>query len=158
VNITRWSNVVQIGAIDCASDENNDICRQYEVMRYPTMRYFSPNYAWGDKQLGANLDHLIMPKTPDLLDELTQLLVNETKGDQDWPKFEKFTGAQWKDLFEDAALGTKFVYVVNDELPGLLPAQAVLDNLNVEQASVRIVDGKSDLVKVNFNAFKVTTI
>lgn len=148
-NISLWSSVVQIGALDCASDENNDICRQYEVMRYPTMRYFPPNYLFGDKQLGTNLDHLLVPKVEDVVDELTHHLVNETRGDKDWPKFEKFSGNSWKDLYDDAALGTKFVYVLNDELPGLLSQQVVLDNVNIEQTSVRIVESHFKLLKVS---------
>lgn len=40
-----WREILPIGAIDCAADENNGICREYEVMAYPTLRYFKPNYS-----------------------------------------------------------------------------------------------------------------
>lgn len=122
-------------------------------MRYPTIRYFPPDYLHGDKHLGSNLDHLLVPSMEDLVDELTRHLVNETAGALDWPKFDKFSGSQWKDLFDDAALGTKFVYVVSDELPGLVAKQAVLDNVDAEQTSVRILDGQSDLVQVRTRQF-----
>ena len=33
--------MVKVSAIDCADDDNNPICREYEVMYYPMLRYFS---------------------------------------------------------------------------------------------------------------------
>lgn len=35
--------MVQVGVIDCANDDNNPICREYEVMHYPTIKFFSVN-------------------------------------------------------------------------------------------------------------------
>lgn len=32
-----------IAAIDCAEDENNPTCREYEIMHYPMLKYFSVN-------------------------------------------------------------------------------------------------------------------
>lgn len=29
-----------IAAIDCANDDNNPLCREYEIMRYPTLKFF----------------------------------------------------------------------------------------------------------------------
>lgn len=148
-NVSSWTGIVQIAAMDCASDENNDVCRQFEVMRYPTMRYFPPNYSKGKKQLGTNLDHLLVPQIEELIDELTTHLVNETNGSADWPQFEKFEGLHWKELFDGAALDTKYVYIVNSELPGFLSQQALLDNVGVAHTAMKIVDGNSPLVKVS---------
>lgn len=155
LNISKWNAIVQIGAIDCASDENNDVCRQYEIMRYPTMRYFPPNYASGPKQLGTNLDHLLVPQIDELIDELTTHLVNETGGGVEWPKFEKFEGKSWQEIFEGASLDTKYIYVVNNNLPGLLSQQVLLDHVGVEYAAVRTVDGENlKLIQVrNENKF-----
>lgn len=143
LNITSWRPIVQMGAIDCASDENNDVCRQYEIMRYPTMRYFPPHYASGEKQLGVNLDHLLVPGVDELIDELTSHLMNETSGGPEWPKFAKYDGKHLTDIFDDAALGTKYVYVVNSNLQGLLPQQVLLDHVGTENIDVRIVDPNS---------------
>lgn len=32
-----------MAAIDCADDSNTQLCRDYEIMHYPLLRYFSPN-------------------------------------------------------------------------------------------------------------------
>lgn len=107
------------------------------------MRYFPPNYASGPKQLGTNLDHLLVPQVDELIDELTTHLLNETNGGAEWPNFDKFEGKSWKDIFEGAALDTKYVYVVDSNLPGLMPQQVLLDHVGVEFAAVRIVDGEN---------------
>ncbi|CRK90663.1 CLUMA_CG004364, isoform A [Clunio marinus] len=145
-SIAPWNSIVEIAAIDCASDENNAVCREHEIMRYPTMRYMPPNYQKGKKQIGTNLDHLNLPTFDDLLDEITIRLVNETEGGPSWPNFDNFDGNNWKDVFNEASLDTKFVYIVNDNLLGYLPQQVVLDHINVERVDVRIVDGEFRLI------------
>ena len=37
-----------VGAIDCAQEVNMPTCREYEVMGYPTIKFFSPNTPQGD--------------------------------------------------------------------------------------------------------------
>lgn len=42
VLFTGWRNYVKVGVIDCSNEINSQICRDYEVMAYPTVRYFPP--------------------------------------------------------------------------------------------------------------------
>jgi len=42
-NVLAWSDIVVVSAIDCADDDNNPICREYEIMHYPMLKYFSIN-------------------------------------------------------------------------------------------------------------------
>lgn len=150
LNVSRWNGIVQIGAMDCASDENNDDCRNYEIMRYPTMRYFPPHYAHGPGQRGINLDHLMVPEPDELIDELTKHLVSETHGGPEWPKFDKFEGKNWQQVFEKTSLDTKYVYLVSSNLPGYLAQQVQLDYVGVDGVSVRIIDGENlTLVQVS---------
>ena len=39
-----------MAAIDCAQDENVPTCRQYEIMGYPSLKFFPPNA--GDNEVG----------------------------------------------------------------------------------------------------------
>jgi thiol oxidase len=145
-NVTKWKSFVQVAAIDCATDENNDVCREYEVMRYPTFRYFPPKYSKekGEKKLGVNLDYLLVP-TPELLfNELVTRLYNETNGGSDWPKFEKFVGDNWNEILNTVPAEVQYVYVLSDDLPATLPEQIVLDYANHgEKFAVRIVDASN---------------
>lgn len=139
-NVSDWHSIVQVAAIDCSTDENNDICREYEIMRYPTMRYFPPGYASGEKQIGINLDHLLMPQINDLIDELTAHLHNETNIGPDWPKFSKFEGAIWKDLFNEANIDVKYIYILSDSLPSALSSQIILDHVGAPHVQIRVGD------------------
>ncbi|XP_074595952.1 sulfhydryl oxidase 2-like [Brevipalpus obovatus] len=44
-SIVKWNKVVQIGVLDCAEDKNVVLCRKYEVMSYPSIVYFWPQYS-----------------------------------------------------------------------------------------------------------------
>lgn len=38
-----WKPVVQLAVIDCAEDRNHDVCREYEVFLYPSVRFYWTN-------------------------------------------------------------------------------------------------------------------
>jgi len=38
--ITGWQNLVAIAGIDCADENNIAVCREYEIMGYPSIRFF----------------------------------------------------------------------------------------------------------------------
>ncbi|XP_054276211.1 sulfhydryl oxidase 2-like [Macrosteles quadrilineatus] len=43
VDIYDWGDSVKIGAVDCANDANNQLCRDLEVMYYPMIKIFPPH-------------------------------------------------------------------------------------------------------------------
>lgn len=51
-DILGWNRQVKVTALDCSRDENNAICREFEVMAYPTIRFFAPYYEDGDQKIG----------------------------------------------------------------------------------------------------------
>lgn len=144
--MTRWKGFIQIAALDCATDENNDVCRQFEIMRYPTMRYIPPKHPAtikGIRQLGTNLDHLLIPSPEMLLDEVVLRLQNETNGGANWPKFQKFEGDTWNEVLNIVPTNILYVYMLSDDLPGTLAQQVVLDFAQHEKVTARIVDGSN---------------
>ncbi|EEZ99710.2 sulfhydryl oxidase 2 [Tribolium castaneum] len=52
-DVKGWADLVQIAALDCSVDENTPICREYEIMAYPTLRYFHEGYQPGPQNLGV---------------------------------------------------------------------------------------------------------
>ena len=48
LDVHSWRNVMAVGAIDCAQEINMPTCREYEVMGYPTIKFFSPHTVQGD--------------------------------------------------------------------------------------------------------------
>lgn len=149
-DLEPWRPIVEIAACDCANENNNALCRTMEVMRYPTLRYFGPKSIAGS--LGTSLDHLLLPTVDVMVDEFTGLLVNETQGHEKWPRFSKYSGSDWLQLFDDVTDSeVKYVFVVSDGLPGQLAQQAVLDFVGSDDINVRIVDSANkDLMVSSF--------
>lgn len=50
--IRAWSEVIKLAVLDCSVEENNEICRQFEVMAYPSLRYLHENYVKGNSNVG----------------------------------------------------------------------------------------------------------
>ncbi|CAO1396390.1 unnamed protein product [Diamesa hyperborea] len=140
-NVNGWRNVSQIAALDCSVDENNDICREFEVMRYPTMRYFSPYYKKeGEKQIGVTMDHLLDPTMEDLIVEFALKLQNETTIVAGWPDFTRFNGATFKDLFNNAPETVEQIFLIVDDANTVpIATQVALDFSTSKIARVRLV-------------------
>lgn len=143
-----WRPIVDIAACDCANENNNVLCRNMEVMRYPTLRYFAPKSKSGS--LGTVLDHLILPTLDVLIEEFTGILVNETQTKHEkWPSFDKYSSVGWSKLFDEHDMDVKLVYVVSDALPGQLAQHAVLDLVGHDDINVRIVDSTNSNLMVS---------
>ena len=48
---SQWSRVIQLAAINCASEENFPICTSYEIKGFPTVKFFSAFAVTGQKGL-----------------------------------------------------------------------------------------------------------
>ncbi|KAK5642762.1 hypothetical protein RI129_008929 [Pyrocoelia pectoralis] len=55
-NIRDWGDVVSIAAIDCNDDDNSQLCRDFEIMGYPTLRYFHENYREAQENIGVEVE------------------------------------------------------------------------------------------------------
>lgn len=53
--IINWKNVIKLAVIDCSVEENNEICRQFEVMAYPSIRYLHEYYVKGNGNVGDKI-------------------------------------------------------------------------------------------------------
>ncbi|XP_069119679.1 sulfhydryl oxidase 2-like [Argopecten irradians] len=42
-DVKGWQTVIRVGAIDCSTTENLEICRNYNIKGYPTMRLLPPH-------------------------------------------------------------------------------------------------------------------
>jgi len=81
---SAWKDIVSIGAVDCAKNENNPLCRDLEIMSYPTLRVFPLMTKSGD--LGADLqsEKNLASIKGSLLDYIEKEQL-EGRGTQGWP-------------------------------------------------------------------------
>ncbi|KAH8331177.1 hypothetical protein KR067_012519 [Drosophila pandora] len=55
-SVYKWQRLLRIFAIDCAQEQNVEICRMYDVERTPSLRYYSPKYRNRADGLGDKVD------------------------------------------------------------------------------------------------------
>ncbi|XP_017145854.1 sulfhydryl oxidase 1 [Drosophila miranda] len=109
-----WQDVVIVGAIDCAAEENNGICRTYEVMGYPTLRYMGPGFQPSAKNYGQDLKSQDPAEIRGLL---ASILVadNLTSSNNNtyWPNFHYVTeNDSTSTIFEGLSSQREFVALV----------------------------------------------
>lgn len=114
--VKPWSDadIMKIAVVDCAEDRNHDICREYSVMMYPTMRFFHPHYlplrdfslprddsvakrALNDTQLGLQYDgdlDTVEPVRRGFIDFLVKIAASPPT-----PEIKKTIDEKWPLLF-----------------------------------------------------------
>ena len=174
-DIVNWKDIVKVAALDCSVDENNDVCREFEVMAYPTIRFIPPHYKEGDKQIGIDIaghDE----------DVILNGIVNElekVKNVKHWPNLTPFLESEKSQLFNNnidyAFLITEkdnkiITNVAREVLLDLhtvknIIVRRVMDTVELENSfgvkapsQVIAVDSDSKLVDVNVSSFNRPTV
>eukprot|EP00091_Calanus_sinicus_P000720 TRINITY_DN10655_c0_g1_i1.p1 TRINITY_DN10655_c0_g1~~TRINITY_DN10655_c0_g1_i1.p1 ORF type:complete len:149 (-),score=34.02 TRINITY_DN10655_c0_g1_i1:479-925(-) len=65
-DVFAWRDVISVAAIDCAMEENMPTCREYEVMGYPSLKFFTPNTpleTWGWSAILGRRQCLLLKRT-----------------------------------------------------------------------------------------------
>lgn len=139
-NILGWQRVVKVMALDCSRDENNAVCREFEVMAYPTIRFFAPNYEDGTQQIG---DPITTHAEPEVIAVLMEHMQNVTVKPKGWPDFTPLdTGAPRSNLFaitDGRSEPPKYAYIINENEPNgtTVGSQVILDFLDTPQVVVK---------------------
>lgn len=110
LDINAWNDVVKVAAVDCS--ENDELCREYEIHYYPSIRYFSP-YLKDDpeeKQLGIQST----ARELSVMKALTvNYLQNETNIPAHWPDLKPLEHiAEPKDIFNNVSDKVKLAILV----------------------------------------------
>lgn len=136
-DLYAWRSVLKVAAIDCAADENSDLCRYFEVMAYPSLRFFPPYYENATRNLGIHVAHIPMDVGHE---NLVELLLNTTRKPDFWPKFPPVQYQTRDELFHDLSLNTKYLFLIYDTINGSTVAQEVaLDFYEMPEIVVRQV-------------------
>lgn len=153
-DIRNWKDKINIGAIDCANDSNNDICREFEIMAYPTVRYFHENYIEGPKKFGEEID-----KGDDLAGHKASLITKITqeqiagRGKQ-YPNLLQYNYTNLNHLFEGIPLNTKYVFLII-EAKTKYGAEVALDLANVPEIAIKYTQADNTVLMKTLGINKV---
>lgn len=140
-DVYEWRDIIRISAIDCADDANNDICRDMEIMQYPTLRYFPPYYRNESNHLGIEINHA--PRQVGEL-HLLELMGNTTISPiNSWPNLLPIESTSVDSLFDSLPNHIQYVFIVYDAQNESTVAQKVaLDlrgNSNIQIRRVNLI-------------------
>lgn len=138
-----YPDILQVVALDCSVEENSDTCREFEVMAYPTLRYFPPHYKQGEKTLGNPIDHLDAKK---IIDIVVGNITTEKHPPANWPTFNFLTETNKELLFNEAPDSLKYLFLFYETNSSLLGSKLILDLHKVREVQLKRVNIDSPLV------------
>ena len=157
-NLYDWRDVLPISAIDCAAEENNGICREYEIMAYPTLRYFGPGYQPATENYGKPI---MSQNLSVITNTLAQFMVaeNKTSNMSSWPDFQPVQSST-ANLFEGLDSLKKYVVFVYEPENSTVGVETILHLLRYPNVVVkRITDLEvASKYQIDGSKYKIATI
>ncbi|KAJ8975173.1 hypothetical protein NQ317_011076 [Molorchus minor] len=147
-DVKDWSDVVGIGALDCYNEENYPLCRDFEVMTYPTLRYFHENYQEGPGNFGKNIK--AGSDVNEHRQKLLQVIIeeqNEGRGKM-YPDMLPYTYPDDSKLFESASENVKYVFLIIQQPTDFIGQDVIMDLHRIKDIVVKYTfNNNTDLVK-----------
>lgn len=123
-DVIAWQRVVHVAAVNCAADENSNLCRKYEVMAYPSLRYFPPGFndpnTYGIPMTSSH-------SSAELRSSLIDLLRNDTAAPAHWPNLAPVADTHKSNLFDSRPEQVQYVLLMYVRSNGSLANQLALD-------------------------------
>lgn len=143
-DLKDWKDIVNIVAVDCSNDANNGLCRTYEIMSYPTVKYFSPNSVFDAKKLGIEIEE---QQPEDIKDKLVGFLKNETDPPKHWPSLQPVEENNINNLFIGLPNNIQYIFIIYPEEDSNIGLEVALDLHSIKKIIVKQVD--STIVAMN---------
>ncbi|XP_006623024.1 sulfhydryl oxidase 1-like [Apis dorsata] len=143
-DIYAWRDIVVVAAIDCADDDNNPICREYEIMHYPMLKYFSVNAH--SPSLG-----LVMEKY-NKLNELRHSLIDLLEREQQegrgisWPNIAPYRNYETTNIWKAIPNTVKYFFLLFEKTDSHLGAEVILDMHKIKILQMRRVLSDNELL------------
>lgn len=146
-DVHQWRSVVVLGAIDCAHDANTGICREYEILQYPTLKFFHQKFKGGIGKLGDD----IVPINS--LESLQKSLVTKLQQEQvegrglGWPLLGSQNYETLAQVWTDMPENVKAVFLIIESENSTMASEVILDLNFVFGIAVRKTSDTSILAK-----------
>lgn len=154
-DVRDWKNAVVIAAIDCSTEENYPVCRDFEVMSYPTLRYFHENYQEAPKNIGKKIH--AGSDVDEHRQKLLEVIIeeqNEGRG-KIYPNLLPYTSNNVTQLFNSTSEKISYVFLIIQQPSQFLGQEITVDLQKMKEFIVRYgFSDNSELVrKLNVNKF-----
>ncbi|XP_031829022.1 sulfhydryl oxidase 2 [Nomia melanderi] len=143
-DVYGWKDIVAIAAIDCADDDNNPICREYEIMHYPMLKYFSVNAH--TSSMGLAMEEY------DSINELRYSLINLLENEQQegrgvsWPNITPYRNYDTTSIWKGVPNTVKYFFLLFEKTDSHLGAEVILDMHKIPTLQIRRVTSENELL------------
>lgn len=144
-----WRHSLKVMAIDCSDDANNGLCREYEVMAYPTLRYFHLNFEGSESSMGFKVDS---QEVDGIRKILAQEIVKENGTHPGWPDFSPLQDKTPVNFFEGLSKDIDHGVVIFSEENETLATEMILEFEGFTSVVVRRVTDPNIANKFKLNA------
>ncbi|CAF1319075.1 unnamed protein product, partial [Didymodactylos carnosus] len=106
-----WSSIVRIGAVNCYSPENEQLCTDHKINAYPTLRLFPPDTTFkSDKTVDIPVSDA---------KDVERSLINKLETLEDrqkyWPSLTSVSRIELSEFYTRASANTKLVVLVFEQ-------------------------------------------
>lgn len=132
-DVKDWQEVIGVGVLDCAQEENFDICKEFSIKFYPTFKYFkahSPPTERGTTYRGADREIQSVRQL------MVNILQNHTKLDRppQCPTLEPYSSAELLPLLGQRS--DHYTAIIIEEPESYVGREVILDLLQFSGVQV----------------------
>ncbi|KAK9877899.1 hypothetical protein WA026_020125 [Henosepilachna vigintioctopunctata] len=146
-----------VAAVDCSNDINQQLCRNFEIMGYPTLRYFHENYVEGPGNLGLN----VLRDGAENVDGNIKIVLNTLQLEQKnnrakmLPYLHAYEHSDISKIFDKAKQEVQFAFLVLEDDDTMLGIEAALTFHKVPNIFITYSQKSNNVLarSLNFNEF-----
>lgn len=148
LDIINWKNAVQLAVVDCSVEENIGLCRDFEVLAYPSLRYLHENYVKGNGNIGEQM-HIT-----DTAEKLKAQLVKKLQNDQSSgrlqhiPQLSIASYASYVSALSEVPDNIIYTFLVFENANSTIGSELILDTLDYENIAIKRVNDKCELAEI----------
>uniref|UniRef100_UPI00358DF3C9 sulfhydryl oxidase 2-like n=1 Tax=Myxine glutinosa TaxID=7769 RepID=UPI00358DF3C9 len=155
LDVKDWRPLVNLAAMDCADRANRQICQEYRVKQYPSIRYFKPMTSMssnGEEYTGTSRSRVVFRHT--IVDHVTDDLAKE--GLLNPLSFEPLIDLDIEDFF--AHHPERYLALVFEESGSYVGREVMLDLMHYQGIVVRRSIGTDTALTRRFNVLSLPTV
>lgn len=144
-DVRKWKSVIDVAAIDCASESNTAVCRHFEIVGFPTIKFFKPNCE--DNDLGSNLGHGVRDLVF-LRQSMVDFIDQQGLQDSKWPILKPITESSWVNVWKYIFPSVNLLAVIIEDPSTYFAREVILDTARLRNyIEVRRVAANSTLTE-----------
>ncbi|XP_026287311.1 sulfhydryl oxidase 2 isoform X2 [Frankliniella occidentalis] len=142
--VAGWKSAVRIGVVDCVVEANTPLCRDYEIMHYPFVKFFTAHHQKGDigKEIEKGRDAPEMRRTLAEILEKEQL---EGRGSS-WPNITPYRSSDLHNLWKDVPSSVLYSILIFKDKKNEVGADLVLDFSQIPSIQTRTVSAENEVL------------